>query len=88
MYVSVQIPSDIHVISLNRHLPTRLQLPLNETLDHSGRCEGIFLKDSLTINNKGVGLDENLSRLQEVFSVKINRRSPRYKPVSSSELDP
>ena len=58
-----------------------LQLPLNETLDHSGRGEWIVLENNLVVRNKGVGLDKNLSRLWENSSVKMNR-APRETPTS------
>jgi len=46
-----------------------VQLALNETLDHSDRGWLVFLENDLVVRNKGIGLDKNLPRLQENFSV-------------------
>ena len=66
----------------------RLQLPLDETLDHSSGSEWVFLEDNLIFNDEGIWLDENLSRLQGNSQSRHTRQVLRYKPVSSSELDP
>lgn len=50
----------------------RLQPPFNETLDHSSGGERVFLEDNNIVSDKGIGLDEDLSRLWGGFSAKID----------------
>ena len=70
----------IYMLPVQSQIPLLacLQLPLNETLDHTGRGEWIVLENNLVVRNKGIGLDKNLSRLWENFSVKtLNRGAAR-----------
>jgi len=71
------------MLPAQRQLPLLacLQLPLNETRDHSGRGEWVFPESNLVVRNKGIRLDKNLPRLRENFSVKMNR-APSEAPTS------
>ena len=60
-------------------MSARLQLPLNETLDHPRRGERVFLEDDLIVNDKGIRLDKNLSRLQEGILSQVKRMSVKIR---------